>query len=100
MMGIEPTTLTLARLRSTIELHLQMKPSVGFEPTTIALQIQSSTPELRRHLNDFRIVFQNTIILMKLNKNKKYILNNMNNITIIFSTLPEAYLPFKSIVNS
>lgn len=49
IMGFEPTTLTLARLHSTIELHLRRKPSVGFEPTTIALQIQSSTTELRRH---------------------------------------------------
>ena len=60
MMGIEPTTSTLARLHSTIELHLlESKPSVGLEPTAIALQIQSSTTELRRLLKLYIHVIEN-----------------------------------------
>ncbi len=53
MMGFEPTTSTLARLRSTTELHPRVELTLyvgermmGFEPTTSTLARLRSTTEL------------------------------------------------------
>ena len=82
---------TLARLRSTPELHLH-KPSVGFEPTTIALQIQCSTSELRRpNLSHFVFTFnvykiKINIIIVNVSPTKSKIFN-MENLTMFLTNI-------------